>query len=106
MKNNVKRVGEKIRQIRTDAGLSQPVFAKSIDISHKTLTNIEIGRNVTFSISIICKIKEIYGVSVAYLFDEEEELRIELAELQIQLEEMTRKVKEMQNKVEKQDTKG
>ena len=60
------KIGERIKKIRTDRGITKYNFAKSIGISDSSLANYENELRVP-SADIIAKICEVYGTSADYL---------------------------------------
>jgi len=73
-------IGEKLRSAREMAGLTQSQVAKMMNLHRPSISEIEAGRRKVSS-EEITKLSEIYGVSIAWLMNTEDEIdpRIELA---------------------------
>lgn len=69
---NVERVvilnslGHKIKVLRKESGLTQEEFGKKLNIAKSTVSQYENNINVP-DISMICKIAELFNVSIDYL---------------------------------------
>lgn len=61
------RLGQRIRQLRRDAGYSQEKFALAIDMDRTYFASVESGRRNIFLVNIE-KIADGLGVSMADLF--------------------------------------
>lgn len=59
-------IGERIRQIRENRGLSREKFCERIGISPKFLYEIEYGKK-SFSVEILCRISSEYDVSSEWI---------------------------------------
>lgn len=64
------KFGEKVREARKQAGLSQEEFAKAIGVSLRTITNYETNGVYPKKREIYPKIAEVLGVDVNYLMTE------------------------------------
>jgi transcriptional regulator with XRE-family HTH domain len=65
------KIGEKIKQRRTELKWSQRELAAKMGYNHSTITRIETGK-IDIPQSRIAQFSEVLGVSVAYLMDWEE----------------------------------
>lgn len=65
------KIGEKIKQRRTELKWSQRELAAKMGYNHSTVTRIETGK-IDIPQSRIVQFAEVLGVSVAYLMDWEE----------------------------------
>lgn len=74
------KIGERIKKIRTDRGITKYNFAKSIGISDSSLANYENEFRVP-SADIIYKICDVYGVSADYLIRGIEDINKNTSEL-------------------------
>jgi DNA-binding XRE family transcriptional regulator len=67
--NTLKRVGEKLKQLRIDAGYtSYENFAWDYDLSSRYYWGVEKGRNI--SLTYLIKILEIHKISIEDFFIE------------------------------------
>ena len=64
---NKKKLGERIRHLRKDLGISQEKFALSIDMDRTYYASVERGRR-NISIKNIAKIADGLGISLEELF--------------------------------------
>lgn len=64
------KFGEKVREARKQAGLSQEEFAKAIGVSLRTITNYETNGVYPKKREIYPKIAEVLGVDINYLMTE------------------------------------
>ena len=77
-------IGKRLRLAREQAGLSQGQIAKMLGLHRPSISEMEAGRRKV-SAEELARIAEIYGVSTAWLLNEETEMdtldqkRIELA---------------------------
>jgi transcriptional regulator with XRE-family HTH domain len=62
------KVGQSLRRIRTERGLSQTEAAKSMRIVRQTLVTMENGRQ-NISIAALSKIANFYAVKVSTILD-------------------------------------
>lgn len=65
------KIGEKIKQRRTELKWSQRELAAKMDYNHSTITRIEAGK-IDIPQSRIAQFADVLGVSIAYLMDWEE----------------------------------
>ena len=65
MRTEILRFG-RIRDMRTDRGLTQSQIAKLLHVSQNTYSQYEIG-TTRFPLDVVIKLAEYYGVSVDYL---------------------------------------
>ena len=64
-----KRLGETIREHRTDMGISQEKLAEKLDVHRNYVGNIERGeQNIT--ITSLCRFCNVFGCSLEELFGE------------------------------------
>lgn len=70
-----KRFGQKLKEIRTKAGLSQEKLAEKIDVSRNTISRIETGVNLPTDDNIE-KLHELLILDIDHLFDNETHIRI------------------------------
>lgn len=66
-----KKIGEKIRKLREDLGISQAELAKKLNFSRVTVTQLELGRRGLEAIELV-KIAKIFNINPSYLLQEEE----------------------------------
>lgn len=71
MENKLKKVGCKIKELRSQRGISQIELAKKIGLSQTNLSNIERGRTTT-TLQNLFKIQEVLQCRMADFFDEED----------------------------------
>lgn len=57
---------ENIRNLRTDHGYTQKQVAEYLNVKQNTYSQYEIGV-LNYPIDILCKLADLYGVSVDYL---------------------------------------
>ena len=67
MRNEILKYG-RIRDLRTDRGLTQEQVATFLHVSQNTYSQYEIGTS-RFPLDVVVKLAEYYGVSVDYLVD-------------------------------------
>lgn len=67
------KFGEKVKQARRNAEISQEDFAKAIGVSLRTVTNYETGGKYPKKREVYYKIAEVLNVDVNYLMTEDEE---------------------------------
>lgn len=65
------KIGEKIKQRRTELKWSQRDLAEKMGYNHSTITRIEAGK-IDIPQSRIVQFAEVLGVSIAYLMDWQE----------------------------------
>lgn len=63
----IKKMGERIRNLRESRGLGLIEAAKGIGLSRSCLSNIEHGIVTDCKITILCKISIFYNVTIDYL---------------------------------------
>ena len=61
------KIGNRIRELRTQTGLSQEKFALSIGMDRTYYASVEAGKR-NISLQNICKIAEGFGMPVSALF--------------------------------------
>ena len=64
---------DKVRILRTDAGLTQQEFANSIGVSLRTVTNYETGSRYPKKRELYAKMAEVLNADINYLLTEDEE---------------------------------
>ena len=67
------KFGEKVREQRSKAGLSQVELANAIGVTKKTLINYEGGASYPQDRSVYFKLSEFFDVDVNYFLTEDEE---------------------------------
>lgn len=67
---NYKKIGERIRKLRIQIGISQIELARAIDVSQTHMSNIENG-NTGISLWTAVKISRVLGCSIDSFADEE-----------------------------------
>ncbi len=73
-------LNERIRELRTNSGLSQVELAEKLGISKQSVSNWE-NDNIQPSIDMLLKIARTFNVSTDYLLDEEEHTFLEVTNL-------------------------
>ena len=63
-------IGERVRKLRDERGLSQLALGKAIGVRQTTISQIENGENKP-SWKTLQKLTEYFGVPLSYLLDEE-----------------------------------
>ena len=67
-------IGERLKELRTQKGLSQAELAKKLNLSKSTISMIEVGsRNPSFEVLEL--IADFFNVDMAYLLGKEEQSR-------------------------------
>lgn len=67
-------LGEKIKKLRMDKGLSQESLANALGYTNKsTITRIENGTN-KISYEMMKKFADFFDVSISYLYDDEDDM--------------------------------
>ncbi|MCI0469205.1 MAG: helix-turn-helix transcriptional regulator, partial [Nitrospirae bacterium] len=79
MDNFYKIIGERIKKIREEIGLSQQALAKKICMNRVSLSQIENGQRVV-SAEEITKLAKIFNISSDMLLDLEQEAKIVIKE--------------------------
>ena len=74
------KFGEKVREQRTKAGLSQEDAAKGIGVTRRTLINYESGNSYPQDRAVYIKLADFFGVDINYFLTEDEEFLTEAAE--------------------------
>ena len=96
MTYDIKKCGERIRQLRIQNGYTQETFAKALNIDRSNLGRIESGRRGC-SLDLFVQLSGIFGVTLDYLVfgqdkpdwvavDSRERLKVDLEQLINQLE--------------------
>lgn len=67
-------IGKIVRRLRLEKNMTQEQLAEGIDISVTYVSMIENGRANDISLSIVCDLARVLGVSVAYLIGESTEI--------------------------------
>lgn len=67
------KFSEKVKVLRTDAGLTQQEFANAIGVSLRTVTNYETGSRYPKKRELYAKMAEVLGADINYLLTEDEE---------------------------------
>ena len=67
------KFGDKLREQRTKAGLTQEELGKAVDISRRTLINYENGNSYPQDRKVYYKLAEYFDVDVNYFLTENEE---------------------------------
>jgi transcriptional regulator with XRE-family HTH domain len=67
------KFGEKLREQRNKAGLSQEELGKAVSISRRTLINYENGNSYPQDRSVYFKLADYFNVDVNYFLTEDEE---------------------------------
>lgn len=67
--NTVNKLGEKVRAIRKDLGLTQQQFAEKLGISRSYLGDIELGRLKGNNLKFITLLAEFTGKQMEYFID-------------------------------------
>ncbi len=95
-----KKIGKRIRDARSESGLSQKQLGKLLKVSDKAVSSYEVGRT-TPNMHLLKKIGEIVHRPVSY-FDEEEsvdiDLQIKIKTIEKELLEIKRLLKQKQGK--------
>jgi transcriptional regulator with XRE-family HTH domain len=71
-----KRVGERIREARTEANLSVRELARQIDVSSSHVSQVERGL-ASFSVAALYKVVSLLGISMDSLFEEPRGMTVE-----------------------------
>lgn len=66
-----KKIGEKIRKLRENLGISQAELAKKLNFSRVTVTQLELGQRGLDAIELV-KIAKTFNINPSYLLQEEE----------------------------------
>lgn len=74
-------LGEKIKKIRKELGLSQEEFAKRLGISRSNLRDLEIGKNKGGNLSIIDKLSTISGKPASFFIKTGSEVKLNKYEI-------------------------
>ena len=69
--------GERIRELRTQKGLTQPQLADSIGVSVRTIKRYEFGTNLPKTRETYQKLAEFFDVNINYLLAEDEQFILE-----------------------------
>ena len=77
MSSFYKKLGERIRKLREEAGLSQEEFSKKIGISRVSISQLEKGER-KISAEEIAKISKIFNITPDNLLDFEKEIKVVL----------------------------
>ena len=67
MKKQKNKIGEVIKKLRLESGISQDVLSKKADLSFHTISKIEAGATLNPTIDTVKKIAEALGVSLDVL---------------------------------------
>jgi len=67
MKKEKSKIGEVIKKLRLESGISQDVLSKKADLSFHTISKIEAGATPNPTIDTVKKIAEALGVSLDVL---------------------------------------
>ncbi len=67
IKDTRERMGDKLRRIRINKGLTQMQLSKECGINHVTLRNMEIGRG--YNIDMFLKILDYHDMSIDEFFN-------------------------------------
>ena len=68
------QIGEKLKQKRNEAGLSQEVLAEKIGVSRQTVSNWENNRSYP-DIGSVLRLSDLYGISLDELLKEDTNMR-------------------------------
>ncbi len=74
------KFGEKVRQLRTGAGMSQKELAEALGVSLRTVTNYETCSRYPKSRDVYGRMADLLGCDINYLLTEEESAVISAAE--------------------------
>lgn len=66
------KFGEKIKELRTNKGLTQPQLAESLGLSLRTVKNYELGTSLPRTREIYHKLAQFFGVNINYLLTEDD----------------------------------
>lgn len=66
MSYDVKKSGERIRQLRVQCGYTQEEFAKTLNVDRSTLSRIESGKR-SCSLDLLIQLSDLFGVTLDYL---------------------------------------
>lgn len=66
MNYDMKKSGERIRQLRVQCGYTQEEFAKTLNVDRSTLSRIESGKR-SCSLDLLIQFSELLGVTLDYL---------------------------------------
>jgi len=69
--------GERIRELRTQKGLTQPQLADSIGVSVRTIKSYELGTSLPKTRETYQKLAEFFDVNINYLLAEDEQFILE-----------------------------
>lgn len=72
--------GEKLREQRKKAGISQGVAAKAVGVTKRTMANYEGGNSYPQDRSVYFRLADYFGVDVNYFLTENEEFLTAVAE--------------------------
>lgn len=81
MSERSKRVGERIRAMRIQRGMSQSEMAKIVGISQAHMSNIENGHS-NITLENLFALHDILGVSMASFFVDIEEINVTASQVQ------------------------
>jgi len=65
--NSISKIGENIKRIRKEKGISQDRLSKRADLALNTIVNIELGKNPNPTIETLQKIANALEVSIEKL---------------------------------------
>ena len=66
------KFGEKIKELRTNKGLTQPQLAESLGLSLRTVKNYELGTSLPRTRDIYQKLATFFNVNINYLLTEDD----------------------------------
>ena len=76
MDEELKAIGVRIKEMRTERKISQKELAEAMNISHTNMCNIEKGKTAV-TIQNLLKLKRIFDCSISEFFAEEQAAKVE-----------------------------
>lgn len=73
-------LGEKIKQVRKELGLTQKDFAAKLNISRSNLSDIENGRNKAGNLNLLTKICELSERPLSFFIDKDSNYNFDIYE--------------------------
>lgn len=72
--------GEKIKELRTNRGMTQQEMGNMLEVSKQSVSNWENG-NIMPSIELLVRISDLFQVSTDYILDRDNNLTLDITDL-------------------------
>ncbi len=98
MTYDVKKSGERIRQLRTENGYTQEMLAKKLGVDRSLLSHIEAGKRGS-SVDLLVQLSDLFGVTLDLLVLGREQESTDKAGLEKEIVQLMKHLNDFKNRL-------